>query len=502
MLQKLKNILIYLYEAFLFIVFPLWIPNGYYDLAGDKYDIFMLISLVMIAIFLILGIINFILFLIIHRKEKAVYHFGIMSSLKEVPSQYVIQLITVLFFISLTVSTLLSDYREQAFVGTPGWYMGFFTYMILFFIIHLLNSRQSWNAKITVALELIGSFVVNVIATLNRFRIYPVKGIENVRYFISTIGNSNWYAGYLCLFLFINIGIFLTYNFKNKISEIIFGSYIVLGSFCLWACGSKSVYVFAIPFFLLSLGYGKKLMTTFICFGISSEIFAFTYETIFHWDDSLDGSMVLFLVRNHIGIAVVISCTAYLWIKKNRPVKEFIIFTKLRPFLLLFLFLLPLVLLAVQIGHASLFSPSFGNGRGFIWNITSNVFKSLTLKQKLFGIGPDSLSFYLYDQQTTSELLIQQFGNSILTNCHSILLNNILNWGIIATILYLASNICIFILGYKQKKTCTDIVLFVLISAHVFGMFSFDNILFTPYIFCLWGYTLNMYRSFRQEQRS
>ena len=93
------------------------------------------------------------------------------------------------------------------------------------------------------------------------------------------------------------------------------------------------------------------------------------------------------------------------------------------------------------------FSDSWGNGRGLTVKIGMTIFNNQTFFHKLFGIGPDSMSFYLYDQNNIflySDLL-QAFDNQILTNAHCDYITVLINTGILGLI-------SLFFLVHVQQK--------------------------------------------------
>ncbi|SFC98532.1 hypothetical protein [Butyrivibrio sp. YAB3001] len=493
-IKKIENILVHMYEAFLFILLPLWIPNGYNNLANDKYDAFMAFSLFIMAFYLLLQPIKVVLILV---KKITVNNQSSQQLDVNIHHNY-FWLLLFLFFTSIFISTFLSDYREQAFIGANGWNMGLFTYAILIFEILMFSGRKNLDMKITFAFQIIGSFIVNVIAILNRFYIYPVKGIEDVRFFISTIGNSNWYAGYLCIFLFLNTGIMLVTT-TNRCIDCMLSVYVTTAAFCMLSCGSQSVFLFASAFFLLAIlyvlknpQYIKNLMKVFIFYGIASEAFAFSYSTIFLWDDSLDNSVIVMMLRHHLGIAIIVFSVFTMLLTRKKKFSKPIVPSCLLSVTLAILLLLPLAALAIQLLPLEIFSDTFGNSRGFIWNISKNAFYALTPSQKILGIGPDSMCYFLYNNQYFSEILTLKYGDSILTNSHSILLNNLLNWGIVALIIYELCFLYIILYLYRSDNKYCFIIAIILVTSNIWGIISFDNILFTPYVFCICGYGITI----------
>ena len=123
-----------------------------------------------------------------------------------------------LYLVSAIFSYGISPCREDVLLGYPGWYMGLVTQGLLvgiyFAVSRYYDGSRSiwWIAGITAG-------IVTLIGLLNRLDIDVLgtfRGMENGEWnrtqLLSTIGNNNWYAGYIS----VTAGISLAAAFMGK----------------------------------------------------------------------------------------------------------------------------------------------------------------------------------------------------------------------------------------------------------------------------------------------
>lgn len=135
-----------------------------------------------------------------------------------------------LYLVSAIFSYGISPCREDVLLGYPGWYMGLVTQGLLvgiyFAVSRYYDGSRSiwWIAGITAG-------IVTLIGLLNRLDIDVLgtfRGMENGEWnrtqLLSTIGNNNWYAGYIS----VTAGISLAAAFMGKRQVRVLG---MIGSF-------------------------------------------------------------------------------------------------------------------------------------------------------------------------------------------------------------------------------------------------------------------------------
>ena len=136
-----------------------------------------------------------------------------------------------------------------------------------------------------------------------------------------------------------------------------------------------------------------------------------------------------------------------------------------------------------------LFDYHWGSNRGSTWIITWQAFLQMPFYQKLFGVGPDSLSAYLYSIPDTADLLYSLWGNLRLTNAHNEYLNSLLCYGVVG----LAAWLWVLIGGiryfYQKAKENTFFIAFALciMGYACHNLFCYQQVCATPFLFIALG---------------
>ena len=149
------------------------------------------------------------------------------------------------------MSYLFTRYREEALWGTASWRMGMWTQLgavIVYFMISRMWQRNDWIVILTLPV----STIVFFLGYMNKFGLCLVdKEIINSS-FISTVGNINWYCGYLVTVLF--GGVYLLWWMGSEITwkRALLMGYVTIGFASLVTQGSSSgVVTLAVMLFVL-----------------------------------------------------------------------------------------------------------------------------------------------------------------------------------------------------------------------------------------------------------
>ena len=151
-----------------------------------------------------------------------------------------------------------------------------------------------------------------------------------------------------------------------------------------------------------------------------------------------------------------------------------------------------IVCLSIETGVLSL-PDAFGNGRGFIWNLCAEAWRDLPLSKKLIGVGPDSVSQWLYADSVYREMLTRRYGEVVLTNAHSDLMTKMLQAGILGTLSYLTAIFCIirkWLCVMKEKEEAASEMMRFLFPVTAYLLMNtvlFEHVLVTPYFYLLLG---------------
>ena len=135
------------------------------------------------------------------------------------------------------------------------------------------------------------------------------------------------------------------------------------------------------------------------------------------------------------------------------------------------------------------FDDSFGNGRGIIWRMSTDIFMGLSPWQKMVGVGQDCLYPYAMRDAFWSSSFSNVFGQDMLTNAHCELLTLLIDRGLIGATTYLGLffSVLLNLFNAKEKEPAAIICALPLFSYFVFNQTSFAQVMSTPYFFLLIG---------------
>lgn len=453
-LRWLTDYFICAYIVFIVGVLPFYSEQGYSYIATEKSLFFRRISLYTGGILapLLLLYLAFSLYVYCRQAQKRK-----TGSLKEIISRHftLTDCFAVWYAAALTVSYICSDYRENARWGAEGWYMGFYTQLILL-CAYFLISRLWKPRKEFFYLMLAASGAVFLLGILNRFDIYPIKMERANAGFISTIGNINWYCGYAVTVFFWGAALQWQGAGEKKWQKFLLAVYAALGFATLVTQGSASgimtLGVLMLAMFFLSAKEGKRMTRFWLLMWLLSAACLLVAAARQLFPERLNYQDVLMnlLTTGRLPIIMtIVSCLA-LWLaakvtKKNAyPEKAAENIARGIMILVSCSLLAYLIMLTVNtlfpgsLGGLSqygifTFSGKWGSNRGDTWRAGVRCFSEQTLLHKLVGVGPDAMAAYLY--QDGSEELVravrETFDSSVLTNVHNEWLTVLVDTGIL-----------------------------------------------------------------------
>ena len=114
------------------------------------------------------------------------------------------RIILLLFLLSLLVSSLQSADFGAAWRGSDGWLMGLLVQGLAVLFAFFLSFPQTAEKEQKLLSYLkfclyTGGGIVILLGILNRFRIYPFEYMKVDSSFLSTLGNIDWFCGYLAV---------------------------------------------------------------------------------------------------------------------------------------------------------------------------------------------------------------------------------------------------------------------------------------------------------------
>ena len=227
---------VFLYVTVMFLVYPLYYQNYYYDIVTCRFYLFVIMT----------GI-TVLLCLTAYFVEGG----GKDSAEKKEIIWGADWIVLVLWGINL-ISVLLSDHMQTAIVGTPGRSSGLITitcYVAVYFMITRFYTPSVWTFR----LLCISSIVASVIGSLHFLDIdflgfYDGLGTGEKAMYLSTMGHANVVASFYGLVLPVVMVFYV--NAEAWGDRIFYGSTLVISAAGLFATGCESGAIIAGAMFL------------------------------------------------------------------------------------------------------------------------------------------------------------------------------------------------------------------------------------------------------------
>lgn len=536
--EKLCHAGVYLFLFVFVVLYVFYAPEGYIQIATNKYRFFRKMFLITGGIMIPLIALRYLSAL--RGKNKG----GIKPRISLTDS-------FVLLFLAINgICFFFTPYKEEAGWGTSGWYMGFFM-MLAFTGIYFLVSRF-YDRKFDLLVPIMGvTAAVFLWGLLNRFSVYPVDmQYDNVA-FISCIGNINWFCGYWSVFF--AVGIVLYIVAEKRALRVIAAAHSILSLATGVVEGSDSAYIsMGVVFFFLFLVSFRKTVymkrwleeCIFLCGScqVMRVIAAFgpnSYNEFGELSGEGAGWGGLNLVTPTVGImlgnltlaalAVFIllrilleradkklekNCapgeemTQAQWIRRIVWLKYAAIgLTVLAAAVYLTLLIVntrtPGILGPLSRYRILLFDGSWGSNRGATWRDGLLIYRSLPLRERLFGVGQDCFSIYGYSVPELAARFEEEWPTSRLTNAHNECITFLVNLGVFGLISFIgifAGSLKSLLEKAEEEPLCY-VFAASLLSYFFHNQFSFSQVMNIPYVFLMLGLAENLMRNTDGKRR-
>lgn len=498
---EIGNSILTAYFLVMMLVYPFYLENGYQEIGEVKYFFFRNISLVTVCVMLCVMAVLFFS----RRKNLSITGFYKHLSITD---RFVYG-----YLLVVLLSYVCTPFREEAFLGAEGWYMGLVS-QLLFVAVYFLFSRYfKWNEKMLYTM-LVGSVLVFGLGILNRYSVYPIgpdgQMDKRMTIFISTLGNINWFCGYWAVFC--SFGAAFYWMSRRGWQRVAAGFYVITAFWAGVVQGSSSAYLAlaGIFLFLFCCSFREnramyRFLETGILFMLSCQAaralryvpgFEINYESA----PGLvltDTDLTLYL---GIAIGILYLLFRYLTERKNVKIADY---KRIRGAVLFFLsvtaagFVILLVLNTCLpegvfgLSDISLlvFNDSWANYRGATWTDGVLAYQSMTPLQKLIGVGPDCFAGYLYSTPGLAERVYGQFGSSRLTNAHNEWLTVLVDQGVLGVGCYIGIFLSTFLnfIRKADKQPVLYLCAAAILIYTIHNMVSFQQVLNAPYIFIIMG---------------
>ena len=480
---------------------PLYVSNGYYNIGEDKYAAFRQCMIWGMPVLCLL----FIVYLIWNSKEL------------QRPQMSATDIFVVLFLLAVCLSVVCGGFLPNALKGYPGWYMGLLS-QVCFALIYLFTSRFGKKYISIICILMCVAFFVFGIAVLNRFVVDPLgyyKGLDQIYIdiFVSTLGQTSWYASFWAVVL--PIGMAAVVFTHNKIIKVLSIVFVGIAMASLVTVNAEAGY-FAFVAMMVLLGilafesvqsflWFAVLWTEFLTVSRIARIVMLQHPEIHIKLDTIsrlilqyDQSWWTVLGCSALVVLLLGYCAQKgLWFRKSIRKVQWGLAVGCLCVIVLFTVLIvantkgilpqDLTEKLKAIGYFS-WNELWGNGRGKTWTFSAQMYHNYPLINKLFGVGPDC--YYDYASRHYAQRLYEMWGNQALTNAHNEWLNMLITTGLFGAACYIG----IFVSALKtflQKENRNWFTIAVagsIVSYMAYNFFCYQQVLCTPFIFMLMGF--------------
>lgn len=525
--EKLCHVGVYLFLFVFVALYVFYAPEGYIQIATNKYHFYRKMVLVTGGIMIPLIALQYLFAL--RKRNKGGKRLRVSKT----------DIFMFLFLVINCISFFLTPYKEEALWGTSGWYMGF-AMMLSFIGIYFLISRF-YDRKIDLFVPFMAvTAVVFLWGLLNRFSVYPVDmQYDNVA-FISCIGNINWFCGYWSVFF--AIGVVLYIVAKDRRLRTIAAAHSVLSLATGVVEGSDSAYISmgAVFFFLFLVSFRKTVYMKrwleeciFLCgscqvMRVIAALGPDSYNEFGELSREGAGWGGLNLMTPTVGIMLgnltlsALAVFVVLRILLERADKKYgksgvtqgewisrIVWLKYTAVGLtvsaaaIYLTLLiintrtPGILGSLSRYKIFLFDGSWGSNRGTTWRDGLAVYQTLPLRERLFGVGQDCFSIYGYSVPELAARFEEEWPTSRLTNAHNECITFLVDLGVFGLISFIgifAGSLKGLLEKAKEEPLCY-VFAASLLSYFFHNQFSFSQVVNIPYIFLMLGLAENLMRN-------
>ena len=479
---------VFFYTVAVGVILPLYLPG--YDTLGTDKGKFWIGELKLCGIVLLPAIALYILCFILKISAKA--------PVKK-PKVYRTDIWAAIFIICVLISFSLSDEKQIALYGERGWYTGTIAYLSIgigVLVIPRLGKVKNYFCQVIMA----ASFAVCLIGVLMDFfgNIINAEGWDTSR--VSTIGNSNWFCGYLMTVMFTGVSAFFLRkegkHRREKIYYAVIVIYLISVFYMMFAQGSASAYpafwAAMLSLMIISGGDLKSLRRVWALFiicmaGALAHAIYITSGGISRTND-FPGRMLEkpAFTAALLMVSLVLYLITDVLIKKGKRSVDFnpgIILTCLTLAASVIFVLLIIANTLSGVGYLGKegsifwFDYGWGSSRGATLSIGMEIFRGMTPFEKLFGKGPDNFYSFLMSGRLheTAAKCTEYFGGARLTNSHSEPLTMLVNTGIAGTVSFYGLMICVMLKGFRQKSTVALACSLGILAYIINNIFSFQT---------------------------
>lgn len=454
-MKKLREEAVKMFMVLMFTLLPLYYSDNYYNILNDKRDIYWLFSRILFVVIAVSLCISLMLVIKNHQFSK-----NMRTQLRKISALDVVML---LFGILAIVSTVYSADSGNSISGENAWDVG--TQMIVCSVIVYFIISRCYSGKGDLWVYLyFGTAAVLAIGIIDRlgydFLIMHDEIPLQYNIFISTIGNVNFWAGYLSIIIpFFMLASLFT---KNRFARFFIYLLLLAAYFSLFITLTNTTYIgigiaalFVVWYSLCKVNRLKNLAINGILFAIAGGIAEVLWKhpcTPRAIDtDSVSKLLLahrLYLVPGILGMVIILLFllgTVFpgkIRTKMDTCVER--VFSKVWIWLII-VGVIGMVFYVIYNYNLKLF-----NFRGSIWYFSFMGFLDGTLWQKLMGVGPALLDTVTQAQIAKADFYVE--WNWLYCTAHNDLLEYLVTMGVFGAACRLLMYVFPFVMYTKGKE--------------------------------------------------
>lgn len=392
------------------------------------------------------------------------------------------------FFLVTAVSTIFSEYPLSSLSGDQARYHGL-SNIIVYFLIFLFVRKYFYKGSVLIKLLSAVGAAVSITAicqylTWDPIGMYENVTVQSVHRMISTIGNMNIYASFLSIVLPTTVYLFITADRFKK--NLIYGLFLIIGFAGAIAGNSDSVYIGICAGLAVMIASGgltasafKKIPGALACGSLGAYLILFAAHILRNKGAEIrpvQGFAAFFTEHTDYMLLIFFFCAAlYLllhFLPKSKKHTDKPLFGRKTRTAATVILLSAIAAIFICAFIFFPFADEFGSYRGFIWRLSVNDFKSLSLFRKLIGYGPETL-LPVYNSMYHDEMIA--VTGVVYDNVHCEPLEYLVTSGIFGFAAYMTLVISLLYRLYKRAAIDRECCLYLVPIFSYFAQ-SFVNI--------------------------
>lgn len=496
---------------YMFVVYPLFMHNRYFDITVTKYLLFKIgvicysILFVLAALMKYLNRLSYTSGHIRHHTDE-----GMKAGKGKISAVMTVDILMILFLISGFAAWLMAEDKNRAFTGESGRRCGL-QFMILSFIMYACLAYGYKLKEFVMPVFAVISAAAYVIGILQHLGFNPLKLLNGVngtqrKVFISTFGNINTFASFVCIGVALCMGLFIFED--RKPIKVLYGITIFFSGGALIAANSDCVYAgcgFAVVV-LMFMAIGKKRLAGYFGALLSLSAGYITMAFIIRLTGrGIEKISGMSRAAEHIGVLTVAAVGIALLIilcklaENNEKIKISVKVQMIGAAVIVMAAVITVIVLGVSRNWSIFtFNDHWGTNRGYVWSRLVRLYKDFPLSNKLFGYGNESIKALMvsnyYDE-------MMEITGVVYDNAHNEYLQYLVTMGIFGALSYLGVIVSTIFCGvrYGRKQPVLYACVAAVCAYCAQAAFNVNQSITTPYVFLFIGFIVGISREIEKQ---